>query len=272
MTGFSIDWLSLREPADLDARNTELLDLALDFAMTGNESGRSRCVDLGAGTGSTLRALVNRRPACNEALSWRLIDNDENLLQAAMRRHGQQSQLEIYCQDLSQLAGLPLQEVKLVTASALFDLVSASFVDALAARIGDHPGAGLYSALNYDGTMSWSPGHPLDHAVVEVINLDQKKHKGFGPALGPDAVTYAEKAFAQRQFEVRTASSPWVLGAEDSELVAELVRGIGRTVSEYSHVDPQQLEEWVNFRLDHVVDGECRVGHLDLLAVPAEKL
>ncbi|MEQ8313338.1 MAG: class I SAM-dependent methyltransferase [Gammaproteobacteria bacterium] len=271
MTGFSMDWLSLREPADLDARNTELLDLALDFAMTANESACSCCVDLGAGTGSTLRALANRRPACKEALSWRLVDNDENLLQAAMRYHGQQCQLEIYCQDLGQLAALPLTEVKLVTASALFDLVSASFIDGLAAGIGEQPGAGLYSALNYDGTLSWSPEHPLDQAVVEVINLDQKKNKGFGPALGPDAVSYTEKVFTEHQFEVRTASSPWILGSAYSELAAELVRGIGRTVSEYSQVDSQQLNEWVNFRLAHVVDGECRVGHLDLLAVPAEK-
>ncbi len=77
MTGFSADWLALREPFDARARNPVVLD-AVIAALKGYPS--IRIVDLACGTGSTLRALAPRLPV---EQNWRLIDNDLGLLARA---------------------------------------------------------------------------------------------------------------------------------------------------------------------------------------------
>ncbi|HKH34927.1 MAG TPA: hypothetical protein VKA80_12340, partial [Beijerinckiaceae bacterium] len=55
MSGFSADWLALREPADHRARNRELL-AQLRARFAGQEA--VTVVDLGSGTGSNLRACA----------------------------------------------------------------------------------------------------------------------------------------------------------------------------------------------------------------------
>jgi hypothetical protein len=77
MTGFSADWLTLREPYDMRARNPKVLDAA---AASLEALSSVRVVDLACGTGSTLRALGPLLPAQQ---SWKLIDNDLGLLARA---------------------------------------------------------------------------------------------------------------------------------------------------------------------------------------------
>ncbi len=77
MSGFSADWLALREPYDLRARNPAVLDAV---AASLEPLSSVRIVDLACGTGSTLRALSPRLPARQ---NWRLVDNDLSLLARA---------------------------------------------------------------------------------------------------------------------------------------------------------------------------------------------
>src|SRR5262245_36484629 len=74
MSGFSADWLTLREPYDLAARSGLVLDAVK--ACFADRSSLS-LVDLACGTGSTLRALTKHLPPRQE---WRLVDNDLGLL------------------------------------------------------------------------------------------------------------------------------------------------------------------------------------------------
>ena len=78
MTGFSAEWLALREPYDLSARNPAVLE-AVASALKSHSS--MRVVDLAAGAGSTLRALGPHLPSRQ---NWKLIDNDPGLLTRAM--------------------------------------------------------------------------------------------------------------------------------------------------------------------------------------------
>ncbi len=83
MSGFSAEWLALREPADHRARNRDLLGaLARRFAGRDTLS----VVDLGCGAGSNLRALA---PALPRRQRWRLVDHDAALLGAARGRIAQ---------------------------------------------------------------------------------------------------------------------------------------------------------------------------------------
>ena len=127
---------------------------------------------------------------------------------------------------------------------------------------------GLYSALNYDGTTSWAPAHPLDEDVLNAFNRDQQRDKGFGAALGADAGAYMERVFNGLGFKVSTASSPWVLGSADSKLVDALIGGIGDAVAQDPALNAASLQDWVQFRKSHSSGGSCTVGHMDLLILP----
>jgi trans-aconitate methyltransferase len=77
MTGFSTEWLRLRESADLAARNPEIANaVSARFALREAVS----VVDLGCGTGANLRATASLLP---NRQSWRLVDSDQSLLDAA---------------------------------------------------------------------------------------------------------------------------------------------------------------------------------------------
>lgn len=270
MSEFSIAWLDLREAADQRARDRTLLCEALTWLGCGDSPSQAEAivVDLGAGTGATLRALS--APG-SQRLVWRLVDHDGVLLNEALRRHGKHYRIEDYQSELSFTGELPLGGARLVTASALFDLASAQFVDALVARLATLRktwATGLYAALNYDGTTVWTPAHPLDAVVLQAFNLDQRKDKGFGPALGPAAGSYLQETLQRAGFKVRTAASPWRLAADDSAMVQELINGIAQAVEQGYGLDPEALAEWKEFRLAHLQDGTCSVGHVDLLALP----
>src|SRR5215470_6733872 len=71
---FSAQWLALREPYDQRARSVAVLDrVAAAFAGLSEIS----VVDLGCGTGSTVRSVGPRLPARQR---WRLVDNELDLL------------------------------------------------------------------------------------------------------------------------------------------------------------------------------------------------
>jgi len=272
MTGFSVDWLDLREAADGRARDPELLQRTWQWLTNYpcHADATRVVVDLGAGTGSTLRALASRADGPPVPLAWRLVDLDENLLTEARRRHGASHRLQTCVMNLAATAELPLQDSCLVTASALFDLVSAAFTRDLAsvlARNRRQP-TGMYAALNYDGTTRWTPVHPLDEAVLEAFNNDQRRDKGMGPALGPEASHCLEEIFTGAGFVVHSADSPWLLDGSDRRLVSALIQGISTAVASEPTLDGDGLKDWTDYRLEKVQSGTCRVGHRDILALP----
>ena len=274
MSGFSVEWLNLREAADQRARAPHLREQALAWlglagdAHTQPQAGEAIVVDLGAGTGSTLRALA--APG-SQRLVWRLVDHDGALLDEALRRHGKHYRIEDYHSDLTVIGELPLGGARLVTASALFDLMSAAFIEALVLRLASVRGSwasGLYAALNYDGTTVWDPPHADDAAVLAAFNDDQRRDKGTGLALGPEAGGHLVSALTHAGFKVQTASSPWLLGATDAAMVEALITGIAAAVAVSPGLDAKRLANWREFRLAHATSGSCSVGHVDVLALP----
>ncbi|MFT7288640.1 MAG: hypothetical protein ACI87W_002762 [Halieaceae bacterium] len=269
MSDFSIDWLDLREEADRRARDSGLREQAVKWLQDSRlPLPGPIVVDLGAGTGSTLRALAvpSRMP-----LTWRLVDHDQTLLAEARRRHDSTTRIEICAADLSHIDELPLNGARLVTASALFDLVSAEFIEAIAKALQtqcQQSAVGIYAALNYDGSTRWTPAHPLDDIVLLAFNRDQRRDKGFGPALGPEAGNAMHRLFRQAGFDVYSASSPWVLDGADQHMVYALITGIASAVAGSPGLDPNTLQDWVRFRQSKAASGTCAVGHTDLLALP----
>lgn len=257
---FDRTWLELREPADIQARDADLLRRAAVLL----DAPDSIVVDLGSGTGATVRAFS---PLLRGPVQWRLVDHDPALLLAAAEALlGEQ--VETVLLDLTQLNDLPLTGASLVTASALFDLCSASFVDELANHLAMRQ-LGLYAALNYDGTIVWERPHRYDTTMVQLFNAHQRSNKGFGPALGSDAGRVLADIFARLGYDVTMANSPWYLSQSMRTLQAAFIEGVVTAVGELGQIELSALRTWRQSRLEAMAAGAaCRVGHLDILVQP----
>ncbi len=267
MSGFSPEWLSLREPADHGAINAQLR-AACKRALAGRE--RVRIVDLGCGTGSNLRSLA---PALGRPQHWTLVDHDRRLLQAA-RARGMETMpgageigIAYRQADLSGGAfGTLIAEADLVTASALFDLVSVAVIDRLARDVAA-AGAAFYTVLTYDGIAAFLPEHPADPAMRDSFNRHQQMDKGFGPAAGPAATDALAAAFQRHGYTIRRGKSPWVLDGVRAALRGELERGWAAAVGETGLVPSATIEAWLAHRAG-APSAVTIVGHEDLLALP----
>lgn len=280
---FSSEWLALREPVDHRSRNAALAEkVAAHFA------GRPlmRIVDLGCGTGSNLRASY---PLYGARQEWLLVDHDPALLIAAREqleqwaersrpgdgmiqivKGGRDITVRFAQADLARdvekvLAGKP----DLVTASALFDLVSAAWAKKLAKGM-KAAGAAFYTVLTYNGGDAFVPPHPLDSAVVAAFAAHQQQDKGFGVASGPDGAAMLKRVFAGAGFAVAEADSPWTLTMPDAALGIQLLQGIAQAVGETGRLSETELGTWLTHRLMRVQHPEGRMvtGHTDTFAVP----
>jgi SAM-dependent methyltransferase len=272
MSGFDAAWLALREPADAAARSP-VLEEALAHALAGR-GGPLACVDLACGTGANLRHLAPRLPGPQR---WQLVDADEALLAEARRR----------CAGLRDRDGAPVAVVfvqsdlatadlaaccagaALVTASALLDLVSAAWLERLAAAIAQARSAALF-ALDYDGRRECAPADPGDAPAHAAFDAHQRRDKGFGPALGPQAAAHAARALSVRGLRVERARSDWRLGAREAALQGELLRGWTQAAVEAAPGSRAAFEGWLARRLAQRDAGRLQVivGHEDLLALP----
>ncbi len=123
----------------------------------------------------------------------------------------------------------------LVTAAALFDLVSEAWIAALARAVAA-AGAVFYTALTYDGAEEWTPPHPADAAIHAAFLAHQGGDKGFGPSLGPAATAALARAFQAHGYAVETATSPWRLGPGEAALLHQLAEGTARAAAETGRV------------------------------------
>lgn len=262
MSGFDKDWLALRETADIAARNKDLVGRLGHVLM----DEPAVIVDIGCGTGSSVRAFSALLPASLNPV-WRLVDYDAGLLDEAKRQLGEIG-ITFHQLDLNKLEDLPLKGASLLSASAFFDLASAKLCEDIARAV-VHENCAFYAALNYDGIMRWSDPHPLDADVVRDFNLHQRMDKGLGPALGPQAVAHLTGVFGSLGYRTFTAPSPWVLGQDEAALQRELLKGMVAPVLEIGRLEQSQLDDWMQFRSQRINQSvSCEVGHLDLLALP----
>jgi hypothetical protein len=265
MSGFSSEWLALREPFDVAARNKDVLDAML-AAFRGQ--GSISVVDLACGTGSTLRAISGRLPPRQ---NWRLVDNDLGLLAAAATlARPPDIVVTPVAIDLVRDLELALDgPIDLITTSALLDLVSGDWLERLIveAAVRRLP---IYAALSYDGRVSFKPNEPFDGDIVGAVNRHQRGDKGFGPALGPDAVNFAADIVKRVGYSFVEGTSDWSFGVSDTAIQEEVLRGFANAAGELRSLPDERIADWLARRLDMVAAGvsTMRVGHVDFFAMP----
>ena len=276
---FSPEWLALREPVDHRSVNA---GLAARVSQWFDGPDHISVMDLGCGAGSNLRGTYR---LFGDSQHWTLVDYDPVLLAKARDRlaawadeaeeageelllvkDGKRLMVDFRRADLNtDLERVLDWRPDLVTAAALFDLVSpawiARFVGALKARK-----LPLYTVLTYDGREIWQPPHVADAAMVAAFHAHQHSDKGFGPAAGPDAVKTMADAFVQAGYVTDTGDSPWMMDRADSKLVSALTGGIAAAVREIGKVQEEQIAGWLCAKSSA---QQGLVGHLDLFARPA---
>jgi hypothetical protein len=240
-------------------------------------------MDLGCGAGSNLRGAFAALP---DRQSWTLVDYDPKLLAAArdrlaswadaaspegerlkLTKAGKTLSVSFRQADLSggDLAGLFAGQ-QLITAAALFDLVSVARIEAVAEAV-CAAGRTFMTVLTYDGHARWTPAHQADASIRDAFNAHQKSDKGFGPAAGPGGTSALAKAFYGRGYRVLRGTSPWIVDGRYGSLRAELDKGFAGAARETGRVEASTIEDWIAARLT-APNAVSVIGHEDLLAVP----
>lgn len=269
--GFSADWLQRREPFDLAARAAAAARLRLPHWLAARcpPQGPWRVIDLGCGTGASLRALGPLLPGAQQ---WLLVDHDPALL---ARVHGGGPGVEWCTRSLDlarELESLPFDTASLVTTSALLDLVGTDWLRRLVDACTRARAAVVWS-LSVDGRQVWDPVDPDDESVRLLFNRHQRRDKGFGPAQGPRAGAVAARALRAAGYRVGVARSDWLLdgGADTAaqELQRMLIDGIADAACEQAPTCVSDIRAWQSRRQMLAAHSRLRIGHVDLVGAPA---
>jgi SAM-dependent methyltransferase len=279
---FDADWLTLREPFDQAARSATLARRLADRLPR-----RPRLLDLGAGTGSLFRFLA---PIIGRGQDWILMDADDALLEDAFgrtaawaRRQGFAAtspgdallvstprglwRLQAVRRDLTTSSPLPLAgEVDGLVCSALLDLVSPAWL----ARLFDALDVPLLACLSVDGRDAWAPPHPADALVRAAFRRDQRRDKGFGPALGSAAPSVALQLLAARGFVTASAPSDWRIPRAALRMQHAMIEGTAEAARKARPARATVVAEWQEARLRQAMRARLaiRIGHRDILALP----
>ena len=281
MSSFSAEWLALREPFDIAARDDELahsflaeVNLRAQRAqvaqgtqgLQGAQVGP--VVDLGAGTGSNISRLRSLAAKLGHQLSWRHVDNDGDLLALARQRFSGDGAVSIEQRDICLALDAALQGASAVTCAALLDLVSAAWINQLADRLasGKLP---LLALLSYDGRMQWSLADASDAVLAQAFHRDMLGDHGFGPALGPTAAFALAAALTERGAITQLRDSYWRIAASDSAMLTAMNSSLSAAALRAAHgPERSAIEAWSARRCRQITGGEVSlvVGHQELLA------
>ena len=278
---FETDWLTLREAADFASRSQRLAGLAAEWLAARTQT--PLLADLGCGRGSNMRFLA---PRLNGHQRWKLIDHDAILLTQARQRaaglsggdKGHPLAIETHCVSLQSLSDVPMDDAHLVTASALLDLVSQQWIEALVASCVEQRQA-LLVALTVTGEWHFTDRQgelvldDEDHWLLAMFIAHQQRDKGLGDALGGHAQSVLVTVLEEAGYRIEQAETPWQLAAGDRDqqpLMAALLDGWAEAAMEQTPQAAGRIAAWLGQRQQAVADGSLgiRVGHHDLFAIP----
>lgn len=256
-----VRWLALRVPADNAARlvtTRTLLPRLIEHLATRGADHGLEVIDLGSGTGANQRWLAPRLPFDQR---WLCVDRDPTmqLHPAPPRTQHLVAGVEVLASILSEPGA-----ARLVTCSALLDLLTRAELEALGAALTQVPA--LFS-LTVTGAMECSPPDPLDSALLQAFEEHQRRDERAGPDAAQTLVDLLDKT----QLSVWTADTPWLLGRrDDAEFVRRFLQDRVASAAEQDPTLASVGEAWLGRRLAQFADADLTisVGHRDVLVLP----
>ena len=228
--------------------------------------------DLACGSGAMGRWLA---PLLSGPQRWVLHDRDADLLELAAvnvpgpAADGAEVALETRVSDITRLGPDDFAGAKLVTASALLDLLTWDELTALIHACSE-AGRPVLFALSVTGRVELLPADPLDARVAAAFDAHQRRITRRGRLLGPDAVEAAAEGFRRLGAEVVVRPSPWRLGAMERDLAVEWLTGWLDAACEHEPALAPDADLYQRRRLREAAAGALAVtvGHADLLVLP----
>lgn len=251
------DWLALRRTADTVARDGAP-ELVAAWVAAADGGDPLIIVDVGAGTGANRAYLERRLPRPGR---WVLLDHDAELLAASAGEN-----VERVVGGLGELGDLIRScDARLVTCSALLDLLTTAELDELAEVLVAHGVPALFS-LTVDGTLQLDPPHPADSALIAAFN----EHQARDGRPGSGAAGYLADRCEHLGLRVRKADTPWLLDAGAAPLIRRLLTERAQAAVEARSELANPAADWLRARLRLLDEGalRVRVGHVDLLITP----
>lgn len=294
MNSFRSSWLAQREMFDLSSRSTKLAQNFVEAVQANKKNTQNllRLIDLGGGTGANFRVLA---PLIETNQYWLICENDPQLLNEALATTIEWARKQSWtCKNSNGFlliqAGkskwtIEMRQIDLsldinsidashfdgVTTSAFLDLVSEEWLQRMVKWINKSQRPFL-AAMTVDGLRHWEPELASDLRINEAFQRHQLTDKGFGCALGPEAIQTLIQIFNQYEIYCETAKSDWIINSYATDMLRKLIDETVEVVEQTGRANSLGLRAWHSQRHQYVSQGLARmtVGHMDLLAVPGK--
>lgn len=282
-------WLEHRFSSDEDARNPNIEKKFIEYF---SDRDTLSILDAGAGTGNNFcylfEKLANRQQEwilleqdnemimnCRDRLSvfaqqknYRFSQEGDNFILEANNKKAQIQLLQGQLQNIKDLTDM--EKLDVVTANALFDLVSYDQFDTFASQLACYQVC-LMATLNYYET-SFLPFSEEDGRYINYFHTHMTRPQDFGEAMGPNCSEEMLDLLAAHEMKSEQESSQWHLKRYDTTMQHYILHFFEHAIRELnlSETEIQDMEEWLSNRkkMSHEHELEIIVDHSDIFAYP----
>ena len=282
---FSKSWINMRMQYDDAARS----DILINFLRSNSKYDDYNLIDMCSGTGSFLIWLLKNNITFKKNI---LIDHDIALLKSVKsnfrqylkdkyivksnsnnlnliltNKHKNSIDVDIEKSDC-QKYNLDENQSFIISYSAAIDLMSKSSIANSLSNMKKNNI--LFYSLCFDGKVKWLPSNHFDKYILSFFNKHQTTDKGFGKALGYQAIDYLTMKAKKLGYEVTKKESTWNIvnfNEKDKYFMRRYVLDIKKALYHMEGIDRSMLSEWyLNKKecIDHKKLKLC-VGHKDIL-------
>jgi hypothetical protein len=231
----------------------------------GNAEDEVEIIDLGAGAGANQRWLAPRLPLRQR---WVHLDHDP-AISRSLPLPDDTMIIDDSVEALARLLSSRSGDRRLVTCSALLDVLTTAQVHAVCSAVIDNQVPALFS-LSVTGDLNVTPANPDDQLLLDAFN-DHQRRAG---RAGPDATSLAGDALGAGGFRVLCQETPWQLTASSGPAFVEQVlqERLEAAVAQDPTLD-QVATRWLELRRAQLAWGSLRIdlGHCDVLALPGRR-
>ena len=265
MSGFSAEWLALREPYDRAARNAVVLAAVAD-AFRGQSS--IAVTDLACGTGATLRAVG---PDLLPRQNWRLVDNNLSLLAQASTL-AQPPHVTVTARPVDLALILNSRSTARSTSSPHRRCSISCRRNGSTVSLSRRRRGGCRSMPRSVTTAAPSPSparrsmprtSPRSTGTSALTRASARRWGRPRPAR-------AAERFGQFGYVVVQGPSDWVLGPDDRVIQEALFAGWAELAALTAVLSTDETADWLAQRRAHLAAGRSRlrIGHVDIFARP----